>query len=104
MMARYVHCGGGGAAALSTMISESDVIVDEIRQIAAHYSISYEESDEIHTILHNIGDELRSERLRNELGQTNLPQLCLRILHESSIANRLEALRILANLCVDHGM
>ena len=55
-------------------------------------------------LLRIMGDELRSCRLRNELGQSNLPTLLVRILQEASMPERIEALRVIANLCIDHGV
>jgi len=53
-------------------------------------------------MLRSFGDELRSGRLRHELGQSDLPVLCTQALYQADTELHIEAIRVLANLCIDH--
>ncbi|PKI83274.1 hypothetical protein MVES1_003103 [Malassezia vespertilionis] len=76
-------------------------VAAEIRAIANRYEIHIPGEGNVALVLRSIGDELRSDRLRSELGATDLPQLCGTLLDDKTPASeRTEALRVLANLCI----
>ena len=81
-----------------------EMLVAELAKIASEYHVGVSKETSIEILLRTMGDELRSCRLRNELGQSNLPTLLVRILQEASMPERIEALRVMANLCIDHGV
>ena len=81
-----------------------EMLVAELAKIASEYRVGVSKEASIEILLRTMGDELRSCRLRNELGQSNLPTLLVRILQEASMPERMEALRVMANLCIDHGV
>lgn len=81
-----------------------EMLVAELAKIACEYHVGVSEKASMEILLRIMGDELRSCRLRNELGQSNLPTLLVRILQEASMPERIEALRVIANLCIDHGV
>lgn len=79
-----------------------DALREQVTALARKHSIQINDSSSLESILRGMGDELRSGRLRDELGASNLPTLLLEVIKEASLAERMEALRVIANLCIDH--
>ena len=78
-----------------------EMLVAELAKIACEYHIGVSEKASMEILLRIMGDELRSCRLRNELGQSNLPTLLVRILQEDSIPESIESIRVIDNICID---
>lgn len=75
---------------------------DKAIAIAVAHGISISEHDTLASVLREFGDELRSSRLRHELGQSDLPALCTQALKETGAEIHMEAMRAIANLCIDN--
>lgn len=72
----------------------------ELVALAQEYGVHAREASRV-AALDAIADELRSSRLRTELGKTQLASLCVEALTDDATSTA--ALRVLANLCIDHG-
>lgn len=72
---------------------------DRVITIADSHGVSI---SDLSNILRTFGNELRSGRLRHELGQSDLPFLCTQALNQANAELHIEAMRVIANLCIDH--
>lgn len=70
-------------------------------QIASVHGVQATD-ESLSATLSAFGDALRSGDLRNALGESELPAICVEALADPHTAT--PALRVLANLCIDHGM
>lgn len=73
---------------------------EEVTRIAETYGVRSRDAS-LASTLSALGDALRSGQLRNALGESDLPALCLSSLTDRQASSA--ALRVLANLCIDHG-
>lgn len=79
-----------------------DVMTSEaVTHIAQTYGVRSHDAS-LASTLSALGDALRSGQLRNALGESDLPALCIKSLTDRQASSA--ALRVLANLCIDHGM
>jgi len=75
---------------------------DRVITIADSHGVSISDHGDLSNILRTFGNELRSGRLRHELGQSDLPFLCTQALNQANAELHIEAMRVIANLCIDH--
>lgn len=65
--------------------------------------VKTEQNDTLRDLFDKVANELRSPRLRTELGQSALPGSVVAALQMSDLLLQGAALRVLGNLCIDHG-
>lgn len=75
---------------------------EKVVAIAHSCGVNTQDHGDLSKVLRTFGDELRSGRLRHELGQSDLPVLCMHALNETDAEVQIEAIRVIANLCIDH--
>ena len=83
---------------------EDRALGKQVAAIAQAHNVHVPEQNNLAACLQRIGDELRSPHLRNQLGATELPNLCVEALRTGKLHTHTEALRVLGNLCIDHGV
>ena len=76
--------------------------MSSLATVAHKFDITVEDTHSLELVLRAMGDELRSARLRKELVRSPLPALLLQILQKANLTERIEALRVIANLCIDN--
>ncbi|WFC94150.1 hypothetical protein MBRA1_000782 [Malassezia brasiliensis] len=72
---------------------------EAVAHIAQTYGVNSHDTS-LASTLSALGDALRSGQLRNALGESDLPALCIKSLTDRQASSA--ALRVLANLCIDH--